>query len=353
MEFNGIRSFLLVAEEGNLTRAAARRHTTPSAVSAHLKQLEDRLGVILFERSPRGMILTLAGQQLVGPARRVMAARRELMDAAAALRGVSARTMRLGLNAPPEHLRIGDLIRLVAHDDPPLVVQLVSSMSERILEDLLHERLDAGFIYGPVNSPGLVRRQLAMRRLRVAVPGDMDLDLLPDSPAARAALPWIWPGVAGCPFRLVMADILGPAEADANIVTRIDGEESIRALVRAGMGVGLLEERYGQEAAGDGRLKLLDPFWEIELGLAFRRDRTEDPAIAALVRGIDAVWSGTRGAGTESAAGRSSGVAVTALEHRVPGPGGAVPARGNAPDGSPGQRPAENAGEVPDPGIQP
>lgn len=296
MELNAIRSFLLVAEEGNLTRAAARRHTTPSAVSAHLKQLEERLGVTLFERSRRGMALTRAGEELLGPARRVVTAGRELVDAAATLRGDVTRTVRLGLNAPPELLEVGSLMAAVAHGEPPLVIQLVSSMSERIVEDVLGGRGDAGFVYGPVENPALVRYHLGRRRLLVAAPGDMDIERLPDEPAARAALPWVWPGVEECPFRRVMADILGSAEADANIVTRIDGEESIRALVRAGIGVGLLEERYALESAGDGRLKLLEPVWEIDLGLVYRRDRADDPAIVALLQGIEAVWAAAEAA---------------------------------------------------------
>ena len=291
LNFNQLRSFLLVAEEGNLTRAAERRHTTPSGVSAHLQQLEDTLGVVLFERSRRGMTLTEAGERLLPAARRVSSAARELADAAARLNGDRSHSVRLGLNAPPEHLRIGPLMAAAARGEPPLVVQLESSMSERIIADVLGERLDAGFVYGPVASSALAREPIGKRRLRVAVPRDFELERLPDEPARRAALPWIWPGVDGCPFRHVMSVILGASEAEANIVTRIDGEESIRALVRAGMGVGLLEEQYALEAAGDGGLRIIEPAWEIELGLVYRADRAADAVMAALLRALHTTWT--------------------------------------------------------------
>lgn len=291
LNFNQLRSFVLVAEEGNLTRAAERRFTTPSAVSAHIHQLEEQLGVVLFERGVRGMALTDAGARLLPAARRVMSASRELVDSASQLRGSGSRSVRLGLNAPPEHLRVSELMAASARGEPPLIVQLESSMSERIIEDVIAERLDAGFVYGAVESPALAREPLGRRRLRVAVPGDYELERLPDDPAKRAALPWIWPGVQNCPFRHVMSVILGPSESEANIVTRIDGEESIRALVRAGMGVGLLEERYASEAAADGRLRTVEPAWEIDLGLVYRVDRADDVAIAALLRAVCLAWS--------------------------------------------------------------
>lgn len=291
LNFNQVRSFLLVAEEGNLTRAAARRHTTPSAVTAHVRQLEERLDVVLFRRTRQGMILTDAGERLLPAARRVMTAVRELGDTAAVLNGNRTRTVSLGLNAPPEHLGVSTLMTVAARGEPPLVVQLESSMSERIVADVAAGRLDAGFVYGPVDNPALARELLGRRRLRVAAPGDFPLDRLPDDPAERAALPWIWPGVAGCPFRLLMPEILGASTAEANIVNRVDGEESIRAMVRAGMGLGLLEERYGREAAGNGSLKLLEPSWPIDLGLVYRTDRADDAAIGALLVAVRTAWS--------------------------------------------------------------
>ena len=61
IKLDRLKSFLLVAEEANLTRAAARRHSTPSAVSEHLRQLEEEFEVLLFERSKQGMSLTADG----------------------------------------------------------------------------------------------------------------------------------------------------------------------------------------------------------------------------------------------------------------------------------------------------
>ena len=70
MEIYQLKTFVAVAAEGNLTRAADRVFTSPPAVSAQLKALEDELGVRLFDRNSRGMSLTSAGEQLLHEAQR-------------------------------------------------------------------------------------------------------------------------------------------------------------------------------------------------------------------------------------------------------------------------------------------
>lgn len=64
MELYQLKTFVAIAKEGSLTRAAERVFTSAPAVSAQLKALEDELGVKLFERTPRGMVPTQAGRSL-------------------------------------------------------------------------------------------------------------------------------------------------------------------------------------------------------------------------------------------------------------------------------------------------
>lgn len=64
MELYHLRTFIAVAEEKNLTRAAQKLFTSPPSVSPHIKALEEELNVELFIRTPRGMHLTEAGETL-------------------------------------------------------------------------------------------------------------------------------------------------------------------------------------------------------------------------------------------------------------------------------------------------
>ena len=77
LDIAAMRSFLAVAEMGGVTRAATQLNLTQSAVSLQIKRLEELFGQPLFERTGRGVTLTAQGEQLVGYARRLLAANDE------------------------------------------------------------------------------------------------------------------------------------------------------------------------------------------------------------------------------------------------------------------------------------
>lgn len=72
MQTHALRYFLEVARTGSLSRASERLHVAVSALSRQIAGLEDELGTPLFERRPRGMVLSVAGELLADHARRVL-----------------------------------------------------------------------------------------------------------------------------------------------------------------------------------------------------------------------------------------------------------------------------------------
>lgn len=83
MSLNQLRYFVAVAEEGQVSRAAKKLFVSQPPLSQRLRELEAELGVNLFDRTPRGMKLTVAGSQFLDTARHVL---RRLEDGVSAMR---------------------------------------------------------------------------------------------------------------------------------------------------------------------------------------------------------------------------------------------------------------------------
>ena len=87
MELIWIEDFLVLAETGNFTRAAALCHTTQPAYSRRIQRLEGWLGVELFEREARPIVLTSAGREFLERARRL---REDILDSRRAVRSLAS-----------------------------------------------------------------------------------------------------------------------------------------------------------------------------------------------------------------------------------------------------------------------
>ena len=94
MELNRLRSFVVVAETGHLTRAAEKLHISQPALSAQIRALEDELDLTLFERTSTGMTLTAGGSRLLSSASQIVVLGAEAHAAVRAAQGA------------PEQLRV-------------------------------------------------------------------------------------------------------------------------------------------------------------------------------------------------------------------------------------------------------
>lgn len=257
IKLDRLKSFLLVAEESNLTRAAARRHSTPSAVSEHLRQLEDEFQVLLFERSKQGMSLTAAGERLLMPVRQVFSAVEDVRNTALSLRTVPNATVRLGLNSPPEYLRVDEVLRQKTATLPHLNLEMKTRSSTQIIDQVLSDELDLGYVYGNWNDPRLRIVPLNPVRVSVIGPADSGVDTLPEDFDSRRRLPWIWPN-RDCPFFDFMGELLGPLASLSEAATSSDDEYSTVVMVKSGMGYGLVERDFAQQSQQRGAIRLFD-----------------------------------------------------------------------------------------------
>lgn len=140
LNFRHLFYFWRVAELGHLTRAAEQLHVSQSALSAQIRQLEERLGEPLFRREARRLVLTDSGRLVQAYAQDIFGMGREMLGR---LAGSAAGITRLRIGSVAtlsRNYQENRLRPLLA--DPTLVLSLESGLLEDLLDRLLQHQLD-------------------------------------------------------------------------------------------------------------------------------------------------------------------------------------------------------------------
>ena len=152
MDIRDIKYFLAIAEEGNITAAAKRLHMAQPPLSRHIKELEERLGVQLFERGKRKVKLTEAGNFLRTRAEQIVellkATTTELKDFYMGDRG----TLAIGAVTSVGGTLLPQLIKLFRERYPDVVFRLREGESRRITELLDSGIIDLGMVKLPFDT---------------------------------------------------------------------------------------------------------------------------------------------------------------------------------------------------------
>ena len=300
MELYQLKTFVVVAEAGNLTRAAERLHLSQPAVSAHIKALEDELDVALFRREPKGMRLTEEGRLLRPKAELALLAADDVTNHARMLQREVVGQVRLALNTDMAFLRVPRILVAMKERCPQVDIALYQSLSGRIVDDLAAGRLDAGFVFGEHECPDLKFTLLSRVRVCVVAPKAWEDKVMGAGWKELAELPWIWTP-DHCPFRKLAARVFERRGLNPRKVVLADSDSVLRGLVAAGTGLSHLieKEALAAEAAGEAVIwdgdDLSMPAWFV-----VPTKRLQDRAVQALRQEVCRTWEVTMAeAGTD------------------------------------------------------
>lgn len=292
MELRHLRYFVAIAEAGGVHQASAVLHITQPAVSRQLKDLEEELGVELFERSSRGLKLTPAG-----------VAFRE--DALALLGGAKRATERARRVAAGEegHVRVG-FIESAAWDGivpnafqafralhPKLRLEAVPMSSVEQMEAVDDGSLDAGFLYAfDQPSAGLGTVRVRRNKVVLAVPQEWSEAICGRRPprlAELSARPFIgFPRSTSPHYYDRIASACEHGRLSPTVVQEASNEVAILALVCAGIGVAFVNNANSERSPSRvSFVSVADMNVPLELHLRFRT-KSANPALGRFVAAL-------------------------------------------------------------------
>ncbi|MBE0599130.1 MAG: LysR family transcriptional regulator, partial [Desulfuromonadales bacterium] len=207
MELYQLKSFVVIARERNLTRAAEKLHLSQSALSSQLRLLEGELGLTLFTRTARGMALTEPGRELFTLAEGMLEAANKLRARAMALHQGVGEAVAIGLNADPGFLRVSAINRRLSLLHAELSVSFRTSQTARTAPMLRQGEVDLAFFYG--DAPDADLQHLLLDRVRVClvIPGRLAGAVHRLDWPEVAELPWVWAG-SDSPFYAALLEAL-------------------------------------------------------------------------------------------------------------------------------------------------
>jgi DNA-binding transcriptional LysR family regulator len=270
MELSSLRIFKTVAEEGGVTQAALRLNRVQSNVSARLTQLEESLGVSLFHRSGRRMLITEDGARLLAYTERLL----QLADEAQA-------SMR-GDRQPSGQLRIGSMETTAAARLPMVLGQfhrqypqvdlvLDTGPTDYLLQAVLNHKVDVALVAAPVERPELVQLPVF----------DEELVLLTDSLHGPVTSPadvgkrTLLGFRSGCSYRRRLERWFAEGGVSPARIAEFGTFEAIVGCVAAGMGVAMMPKEVlkQRELAKSVRVHALpDDVARVQTMLVWRRD---------------------------------------------------------------------------------
>lgn len=230
-----------VAAAGSITAATQRLHLTQPAISHALADLEERLGVALFIREPRGMRLTREGERLLQTARLVLPALRDAEHELTLYRDGCAGVLRISTQCYTCYHWLPAVLSQFHQRFPDVEVQIASSATNDPLGALLRDELDIAVVHTRVDDPEIVFEELFEDELCAVV--------RPDHPWARTDA--VEPAAFAVEVLLlhadpegstVTADFLAPAGVRPTRILALQLTEAVIESVKAGLGVTVMSQ---------------------------------------------------------------------------------------------------------------
>lgn len=246
MELRHLRCFLAVAQELHFARAAEKLHIEQSPLSRAIKELEEELGVRLFDRNTRGTRMTRSGQIFMDHVPRVFAALSQARDSVRAVSTGYKGQLRIALSEGISQARLTALLSRCREEEPDTEIRLYEVPLAQQIKGLESDLYDAGFAQSPEVGESLLAVPAWGDSMVVVVPSRHPLLIhkkLPLEEVLRYPLVLCDPTACQGSCRQ-LARVLRATDLEPIVAEQVASHDLMVTLVAAGYGLGFSTEAH-------------------------------------------------------------------------------------------------------------
>jgi LysR family transcriptional regulator, hydrogen peroxide-inducible genes activator len=161
MEIRQLKAFLAIAEAKTFTAGARRVNVTQAAISMQIRQLEEEVGLQLFTRTPRRVILTEAGEYLLERARKILREHDSALAEIAEVAGAEMGRLRIGTASGTFAMhQLPGILQNLKHKYPNSTLTVASGTSQKLVDRMMHGEIDIAFVSLPVDNANITTESI-------------------------------------------------------------------------------------------------------------------------------------------------------------------------------------------------
>lgn len=261
MEIKQLKAFIAIAEEKTFTAGAKRVHITQAAVSMQIRQLEEEVGLPLFTRTPRRVILTEAGEHLLERARKILREHDSALEELAEIAGAEYGRLRIGsASAMFVTEQLPSILEKLKQKYENAEVSVSSGTSQALVEKILQGEIDIAFVSLPIENTNVETELLYVDEIVAIAHPSHTLAKQKSINAKKLAAESLILGEQGGNTRRLIDKFFEEHNVKPNVAMELSRQEAINKMVENNMGVGIAGEKNSAKEVSESKLVS----WSIE-----------------------------------------------------------------------------------------
>ena len=235
-----LRVFAAAARHQSFGKAAEELHLTPPAVSMQIRDLEEQVGLPLFDRSSRQVALTVTGEYLLVYAKKILATLKDAEDAISRLRGLETGRVSIGMVSTAEYY-VPRLLAIFRKEHPAIEVRLaVGGNREQLVALLQANEVDLAIMGRPPRELATRAEPFAVHPHAIVTAPDHPLMRIGHAPASLLNDHEFIIREAGSGTRAAVEKYFADHRLQPRVAMEMTSNETIKQAVMAGMGISFL-----------------------------------------------------------------------------------------------------------------